>query len=160
MGSRNPEMFRHWLEIERSEEQWTAAIAVGEEAIERGAGDQTLQYQVGYARLRFSQELAKQVSARAPDEAALAVEALERAIIDPESLPDSRARLTNSKAFRALAHALVDLQRYAGDDPQSASRKRALRRRLSELINRWNAEHPGDPYATYERDSLRRWHDA
>jgi tetratricopeptide (TPR) repeat protein len=160
MGSGNPEMYRHWMEIERSEEQWSAAIAVGEDALSRNPGDQTLRYQFGYARLRFSQDLAKQVSARAPEEAARAAEALEAAIVDPELLRDGRARLTNSKAYRALVHALVDLQRYASDDPAFTSRRNALRRRLTDLIKRWNAEHPGDPYATFERENLRRWHDA
>ena len=133
---------------------------MGEEALSRSPGDQTLRYQLGYARLRFSQELAKQVSARAPEEAARAADELQSAIMDPDALPDGKARLTNSKAYRALAHALVDLQRYCGDDPASASRKSALRRRLSDFISRWNAEHPGDPYALYERESLKRWHDA
>jgi tetratricopeptide (TPR) repeat protein len=160
MGSRDAEMYRHWMEIERTEEQWSAAIAIGEDALDRVPGDQTLQYQLGYALLRFSEELAKQVSSRAPELARRAAENLEAAIVDPAQLPTGRARLTNSKAFRALAHALVDLMKYAGSDPAMEARVRALRARLTSVIERWSAEHPGDGYARYERDRLRRWHDA
>ena len=158
LGSTDPQMFRHWVEMERALEQWSVAAGVADTGLERAGNDQTLRYQAGYAHLRLAREMAPGASA-AIEEVRKAINHLRIAILDPEQLSGAKARLTNSKAYRSLCYALyeemVQLERRRG--PADKSRIEHLGDELIATVEAWQSEHPEDTYADDMAARLGQW---
>lgn len=159
LGSTDSQMFRHWVEMERALEQWSVASAVADLGLERAGDDQTLRYQAGYAHLQLARQMGQRREKATIDEVRKAINHLRIAILDPEKLTNYRARLTNSKAYRALCYALYEemVQLRARRGPADESRIRYLGDELIRSVQRWQAEHPDDTYAEDMAARLMHW---
>lgn len=149
LGAATVELYRHWVEMERMEEQWSRAIELGDIALQKYPDDQYLTYLTGYAHWRRGYELLQQVQPIGLADYRLAAQRLRRAILPGDRL-DARDRITNSKAFSALCRCLADHvgALVATRDPENAAEIARVRAELRTELTRWKERHPSDPYAT------------
>jgi hypothetical protein len=148
LGSGNVQLFRHWVEMERMEEQWSKAIDLGSAALQEYPGDQYLKYLTGYAHWRRGAELLQQFQPIGLGDYVRAESLLGDAVIPSAEIEDPRDRITNSKAFNALTRCLADHIRslVSSRDPEDTQEVGRLRSRLGVELTRWRSESPGDPY--------------
>ena len=121
-------MYWHWIEMERTLNQWSVAAEIGLDAIKRVPDDQFVRYQTGYALWQQSKQLHRQLEERTVPVLRQAITILRSAVVKPETLTSSNNRKTNSKAYRALTYAFADLVRYLREEKACRQRSNATRR--------------------------------
>lgn len=156
LGSTDPSLFWNWIELERREEQWGAALRAAEKAHERVPNDQYSTYQSGYVKWRAAQSLRRRLDSSAADVLADAIRTLRRAIVSPEKVTSAISRDTNAKAFFALAYALSDVVRYRLSDGFADGDRGVDKARvdLDAILTRWANEHPEDEKSRQVRSEL------
>jgi len=156
LGSNDPALYSHWIEMERSLEQWSAAAKIGMEALQRVPDDQYVRYQTGYVTWQHARVQRRQFNEGALRTLEEGIRILRSAILDPADLPTNLSRLTNAKAFRAVTYALADDLRFRLDDGLSPSDRSVVstRKGLEEVLERWEKEHPDDYRPAVARTEL------
>jgi len=147
------EMFRHWTEMEYSENEWTHLEKAGEAALKIFPGNLLFRYRAGYALSRLSRQLMQEAQyGRAREEAQKAIAHLEKALIPPEELQTGEY-LIHSQTYRALVLTCETLIRIAWSQHNTVDMNYSLRE-CALYLRRWNAEHPGDKFAADEAERL------
>jgi tetratricopeptide (TPR) repeat protein len=159
LASRDPSMYWHWIEMERTLNQWSVAAEIGLDAIKRVPDDQFVRYQTGYALWQQSRQLHRQLEERTVPVLRQAITILRSAVVDPERLTSGSSRLTNSKAYRALTYAFADLVRYLLEERRADDDRTLVgaQRGLSKTLVAWETEHPEDQYPSLARADVRTY---
>ena len=150
----NREMYFHWCQLEREDRGWTRMAEAAMTGLNLLPDSLDLEYYAGYAYSRQAHDLLTYDQLeRAEDEAERAQSHLQRALIDPEDLEPGQYRL-HSMAYQALALTIRTMARINTARGDDGATERELRR-LAETLDRWKAEHPGDPnHEGVKRSSL------
>ena len=153
--------YRHWIQLEIGEREWTNAARAAEHGIKNIPESAELRYWAGYAHSRLGRELSGgMLLERARTELELAKDLLQGALRPPENLRASQDRQLNATCYRAIAlnyDALIELsalEKVRGlHKLTSEGRRSEYIRGLKESLAGWFAEHPDDPLA--ESDLVR-----
>jgi hypothetical protein len=147
--------YRHWIQLELGEREWTNAAKAAEHGMKNIPDSHELTYWAGYARSRLGRELlGGLVLERARKELEGAQDLLQRGLRLPENLRTAQERQLNAMCYRAIVmnyDALIELcglEKLRGRlgpvlDGGRADYAKALKGALAQ----WFAEHPDDSFA-------------
>jgi tetratricopeptide (TPR) repeat protein len=158
--------YRHWIQMEISEREWTHAASAAKQGIKNVQEISELTYWAGYAHSRLGRELmGGLLLERARGELEAARDLLEQALRSPENLRASQERHLNALCYRAIVlnyDALVELselERLRGLRRDAGVVRSEYLRKLKEALAGWFAEHPDDPWAESELVRLEKKYD-
>lgn len=134
-------MYRTWTKTELEQHEWSAAIEAAEAGIKNtNASNNELYYLAGFAHSRLAQDLKNSwLTERARKEFLAADKMLRQALKDPEELANYDERQLNSRIFRAL---VINYEQFEHITD------------MHRFLDRWQREHPDDPYAISEGERL------
>jgi len=151
---RKVDPYRHWINLEIDEKEWTNAIHAAEEGAKNIPHCAEFLYWAGHAHYRLGKELSSGLLAeRARTELESAAELLQRALRPPEHLQTAEERRLNSVSYRSLTLAydalieIADLEKLRGLPKVAPDWGRAeYVRKLKQTLAEWYSEHPDDQF--------------
>ena len=155
LKSPKEDLYWHWAQMEAKESEWTSAANAAEKGLDMVGTSPRLSSTAGFARSRLARDLYQQAHhGRADQEARLAEVHLKNARLDIDHVEQGYYGI-QSKAHRAMA---INYERLIRINRSMNERGTEIHftRLLSDCLNRWNREHPGDIAAGTETDRLLR----
>lgn len=144
LGCRQEWMYRTWIQMESSEQDWHGAANVADEAIKQGIATKEIYALAGIAHSFLGRQYKRSLFLdKAEHEFRTADRYLRKGLKTPEQLVTYADRKLNNRTFRALVISCDELGLI--DD-------------MHQFLDRWQREHPDDPDAWSEGQRLREKH--
>lgn len=151
-------MFVHWALLEIDEGEWSGAADAADRGLKCNPNSRELMFYAGYARSRLGHRLVGELQSNATTILVAARQILMGSLADPEALRTPKARLIQSRTFRALVITdddLISVTVSAGDEASAGPKSKELALEGIALLDRWLVEHPDDDFAVREDAYLR-----